>query len=136
MCDEKDDEIIGEPEENPGEEPDEEDPGNEESEQPDEGEPGESEQPEEPPEEEPPPGGPIIDDEMTLFYSKRTGDIKNFVTGESDMGFYGDDEPDFAEIWDYVILPRDDYVLNNFLQFKIEDGKPKLKNGINIGKYI
>lgn len=76
------------------------------------------------------------DDKMTLFYSKRTGEIKAYTTGISDMGYYGDDEEDFSIIYDFIVADRDDYVLNNIEQFEIVDGEVKLKENIDLEKYL
>lgn len=76
------------------------------------------------------------DEKMTLFYSKRTGEIKNYVTGVSDMGFYGKDEEDYSLIIDYIIVDLDEYVLANFKQFKIADKNIKLKENMNLDKYL
>ncbi|MCR2045481.1 hypothetical protein [Anaerosalibacter massiliensis] len=78
----------------------------------------------------------MMDNKMTLFYSKRTGEIKNYQTGISDMGFYGDDEEDFSKIWDYIVVDRDDYVLDNVEQFKVVNEKIKLKETVDLNKYL
>lgn len=56
---------------------------------------------------------------MTIFYSKSTGLIKSIMNGIQDMNFFGQDKEDFTLIWDFIVLNRDDYVLNNYKQFKI-----------------
>lgn len=73
---------------------------------------------------------------MTLFYSKRTGEIKAYTTGITDMGYFGEDEKDFTIIYDFIVVERDDYVLDNVGQFKIIDGKIKLKETVNLDKYF
>ena len=78
----------------------------------------------------------MMDNKMTLFYSIRTGEIKNYQTGISDMGFYGDDEEDFSKIWDYIVVDRDDYVLDNVEQFKVVNEKIKLKETVDLNKYL
>lgn len=77
-----------------------------------------------------------MSDKMTIFYSKRTGDIKNYVTGITDMGYYGEDEEDYSIIFDYTVVDKDDYVLGNIDQFKVVDGEIKLKEDVNIEKYL
>lgn len=76
------------------------------------------------------------DNKMTLFYSKRTGEIKAYTTGITDMGYYGDDEEDFKLIYDFIVVDRDDYVLDNFSKFKIVDKQIKLKEAVNLDKYL
>lgn len=66
-----------------------------------------------------------LDDEMTLFYNRRTGELIAYVTGESDMGYFGDNEPDYIKIYDYLIVELDEHVMNNFADFKVVDGKIK-----------
>ena len=56
---------------------------------------------------------------MTLFYSKKTGEIKSFATGIQDMNYFGKDKEDYELIWDYVVIPRDDKVIRNLEIFKI-----------------
>lgn len=56
---------------------------------------------------------------MTIYYSKSTGAIKSLATGIQNMSFFAEDEADYSVIWDYVVLTRDDYVLKNPSQFKI-----------------
>ena len=56
---------------------------------------------------------------MTLFYSKKTGEIKSFATGIQDMNYFGNDKEDYTLIWDYIVIPRDDKVLRNLEMFKI-----------------
>lgn len=56
---------------------------------------------------------------MTLYYSKRTGDIKSYCTGINDMSYFGDNLEDYIIIWDYIVLERDNNVINNIKNFKI-----------------
>ena len=56
---------------------------------------------------------------MTLFYSKKTGEIKSYATGIQDMNYFGNDKEDYTLIWDYVVIPRDDKVIRNLEIFKI-----------------
>ena len=56
---------------------------------------------------------------MTIFFSKKTGEIKSFATGIQDMNYFGNDKEDYELIWDYVVIPRDDKVIRNLEIFKI-----------------
>lgn len=76
------------------------------------------------------------DDKMTLFFSKRTKDIKAYTAGIIDFGYFGDDEEDMKVIYDLVVVDYDDYVIENVNQFRIEDKKVKLKDDIDLGKYL
>lgn len=57
---------------------------------------------------------------MTVFYSKSTGEIKNLCTGIQDMNFYREDAEDFSQIWTFIILTKDGYVLENPNKFKMD----------------
>ena len=74
---------------------------------------------------------------MTLFYMKRTGDIINKATGIQDMKFYSDFEEDYKLIIEFIVLPKDEYVLENIEKFKIIDKKLILKEEFrtNIERY-
>lgn len=73
---------------------------------------------------------------MTLFFSKRTGEIKGYVTGISNMDYYGNDKEDYSIIFDYIIVDLDDYVLNNINQFEVKDEGIKIKDGLGLEKYL
>lgn len=75
-------------------------------------------------------------EKMTLFFSKRTGEIKGYVTGVGSMDYYGDDKEDYSIIFDYTVVDLDDYVLNSINQFVIRDGEIKLKENIDLEKYL
>ena len=75
-------------------------------------------------------------DKMTLFYSKQTGDIKAYSAGVTDMGYFGDDRVDMEIIYDFVVVDLDNYVLDNINQFKIEDDEIRLKESIDLEKYL
>ncbi len=78
----------------------------------------------------------MTDEKMTLFYSKRTGEIKAFTTGITDMGYFGKDEKDFSVIYDFIVVELDNYVLDNINQFRVEDNKIKLKDNVDLEKYL
>ena len=59
---------------------------------------------------------------VTLFYSQSTGDIKLHAGGIQDMSYFGPE--------------KDDYLLNNLENFKVENGKLKLKNNDILAKYM
>lgn len=69
----------------------------------------------------------MMDNKMTLFYSIRTGEIKAYTTGVTDMGYFGDDEEDFKIIYDYIVLDRDDGVLYDPRRYKIEQERKLIK---------
>ncbi|WP_326514148.1 hypothetical protein [Clostridium intestinale] len=73
---------------------------------------------------------------MTLYYSKRTGEITAFSTGIQDMSFFGDNKEDYEIIWDFIVLEKDTYVLENRDKFKVIDGSVKLKESVDLSKYM
>lgn len=77
-----------------------------------------------------------VEDKMTLFYSKRSGEIKSYTTGITDMGYFGDDKVDMEVIYDFIVVDLDNYVLDNIGQFIVIDNKVKLKDTINLEKYL
>ena len=76
------------------------------------------------------------DNKMTIFYSKRTGDIKGYTTGITDFGYFGDDAEDMKIIYDFIVVDYDDYVLDNAYQFIVENDRVKLKDDVDLGKYL
>ena len=74
---------------------------------------------------------------MTLFFSKKTGEIKASCGGIQNMSFFGENKVDFEIIYDFAVVDKDDYVLQNLSLFKIVDGVPKLKEApIDLSKYL
>lgn len=70
---------------------------------------------------------------MTLFYGKKTGIIRNYSSGRVDLKFYGNEVGDFN--YDFIVVPKDDYVLNNLEKFIIKDGQLMRKPDPNASKY-
>lgn len=56
---------------------------------------------------------------MTIYYFKSTGKIYAVATGIQDMNYYGDNAEDFKLIIDYIVVPKDETVINDFTRFKI-----------------
>lgn len=78
-----------------------------------------------------------MNSKMTIFYSKQTGEIKASCGGIQDMNFFGSNKIDFEIIYDFIVIDKDDYVLNNIDQFKIVDAKVKLKEAPeDLAKYL
>lgn len=74
---------------------------------------------------------------MTIFYSKQTGDIKASCGGIQDMNFFEKNKIDYEIIYDFIVIDKDEYVLNNIDKFKIVDGKVKLKEAPeDLSKYL
>lgn len=79
-----------------------------------------------------------MDSKMTLYYSKSTGDIKRYCTGINNMDFFGEDTTDFNIIYNFLVVDKDRYVLDNLNKFIIVDSKLKLKEEFknSIDKYL
>lgn len=57
---------------------------------------------------------------MTIVFNKRTGSIKATYGGIQDMDIlYGEESEDYKLIWDLQIFEKDQYVLDNIQQFKV-----------------
>lgn len=61
-------------------------------------------------------------EKITLYYSKQTGKVKQYTTGEHDMKFYGEDQVDYEIIYDCIVVDYDRFIENNFSQFSVIDG--------------
>lgn len=66
------------------------------------------------------PDGQIYDDKMTIYYRKKTGEIKEFMSGECDMSVFGVEQEDYELIWDYIHIEMDEMVRNNRSQFSVD----------------
>lgn len=62
----------------------------------------------------------IHDDKMTIYYRKKTGEIKEFMSGECDMSVFGVEQEDYELIWDYIHIEMDEMVRNNRSQFSVD----------------
>ncbi|EHK2440939.1 hypothetical protein KCL46_000962 [Clostridium perfringens] len=71
---------------------------------------------------------------VTLFYSQSTGDIKLHAGGVQNMDYFGPEKDDYN--YKFIVVDKDDYLLNNLENFKVENGKVKLKNNDMLAKYI
>jgi hypothetical protein len=61
-----------------------------------------------------------IPSDMTIFYFKSSGDIAGYCTGKQDFSYFGDYAADYCQIYDVVVLPYDDYVIDNKTKFRID----------------
>ena len=62
----------------------------------------------------------VVPDKMTIYYRKKTGEIKEFMSGECDMSVFGVEQEDYELIWDYIVVDIDDYVRNNRQLFNVD----------------
>lgn len=69
----------------------------------------------------------VYKDKMTLFYSKKSGEIQTFCTGVQDMNFFGENKDDYTVIWDFLVVDYNDKVLNNLSMFLIDLNSKRIK---------
>lgn len=62
----------------------------------------------------------VVSDKMTIYYRKKTGEIKEFMSGECDMSVFGEEQEDYELIWDYIHVEMDEMVRNNRSQFSVD----------------
>ena len=61
-----------------------------------------------------------MNNSMTIFFYKSNGDIYSIATGIQPIDVYlGTHAIDLMQIIDSIVLPKDEYVLRNYAQFKI-----------------
>ncbi|QLY81940.1 hypothetical protein [Clostridium intestinale] len=77
-----------------------------------------------------------MNEKMTLFYSKKTGEITQYITGIADMNIFGNNKEDFEVIWDFITVEKDEYVMQNMDKFRVNEGNIKLKESIDLSKYM
>lgn len=76
-----------------------------------------------------------FNENMTIFYGEYTGNIYEAVGGiQTVKDFYGESYKDFN--YKALVIPRDNYVLDNIYKFKIVDDKLKVKVDDHLSKYI
>lgn len=63
---------------------------------------------------------------MTIFFNKRTGNIKELVSDKATFDWFGEEAEDYEKIYDLVYVEYDDYIFQNYDRMKIVDGKPKI----------
>lgn len=78
-----------------------------------------------------------MNSKMTIFYSKQTGEIKASCGGIQDMNFFSENKIDYEIIYDFIVVDKDEYMMNNLNLFKVIDKKIKLKEKpIDLAKYL
>jgi len=75
-------------------------------------------------------------EKLTIFYNKRTGSIKEMCSGEQTMDWFGDEKEDYEQIFDFIIVDYDGYVIQNPHQFEVKNGEVKLKREAVPSKYL
>jgi hypothetical protein len=76
---------------------------------------------------------------MTLFLYKSSGDIHSYCTGTQTMAYFGEYQSDHELMLEPVVVPLDDYVLDNKEKFRfnkdINDVEVKDSTTTNLDKY-
>lgn len=75
-------------------------------------------------------------EKMTIFYSKRTGSIKEACGGEQTMAYFGEEEPDFSVIYNSMVIGYDSFVMENIDKMYVVDGAIKIKESTIPDKYL
>lgn len=68
-------------------------------------------------------------DKMTIFYSRQTGEVKEWGAGEQNESWFGD-ETDLSLVYGYIVVDYDNFIVKNFRDMKVVDGKLKLKEDV------
>lgn len=76
------------------------------------------------------------DGKLTIFYNKRTGSIKELCGGEQTMEWFGDEAQDYEQIYDYIVVEYDQFIIDNFVNMKVTDGKVKMIQNEVPDKYL
>ena len=66
------------------------------------------------------PLAPIYPGTMTIYYRKKTGEIKMMMSDTCNMSVFGEEQEDYAQIWDYIHIEMDEMVRNNRSQFSVD----------------
>jgi hypothetical protein len=76
-------------------------------------------------------------DKMTVFFNKRTGNIRIISGGEQTMNIFGEEKQDYELIYDFIVLEFDRYVLENSGSFYVDENRElKFRNADNLTKYM
>ena len=77
-----------------------------------------------------------MEDELTVFYNKRTGSIKELCGGRQDMDWFGDEAQDYELIYDFVVVDYDSYILENYMNMEVVNKQVKIKQNEVPEKYL
>lgn len=64
--------------------------------------------------------GKIQPEFMTVYYRKKTGEIKELVSDACDMSIFGEESEDYELIWGYIVVEIDETVRNNRNRFVVD----------------
>lgn len=69
---------------------------------------------------------------LTIFYNKRIGKVQLYYTGIQDFSVFGEEAEDYKLIWDKLEVPYDDFIIENFNDFVVDNGElcysPKVRD--------
>lgn len=68
-----------------------------------------------------------MEDNLTIFYNKRTGEIKEMCSGDQTMDWFGEEAQDFELIYDFIVVANDQYILDNYMSMAVANGSIKAK---------
>lgn len=68
-----------------------------------------------------------MDNVLTIFYNKRTGEVKELCSGKQNFDWFGGEAQDYELIFDFIIVDFDQYILENYMSMKIIGGELKAK---------
>ena len=68
-----------------------------------------------------------MENELTIFFNRRTGIIKELCSGAQTMDWFGEEAQDFELIYDFIIVEFDQYILENYMSMKVVDRELKAK---------
>lgn len=77
-----------------------------------------------------------MDEIMTIYYNRRTGAVKEMCGGVQGYDWFGDEAEDFKQIFDYIVVDYDTYVVSNFFDFEVKNGELKLIRSNIPDKYL
>lgn len=77
-----------------------------------------------------------MNEKMTIYFNRRTGAVKEMCGGEQGYDWFGDEAEDFKQIFDFIVVDYDAYVVNNFFNFEVRDSELKLLRNNIPDKYL
>lgn len=77
-----------------------------------------------------------MEEVITIFYSKQTGRVKSYVTGDQDYNYFGDDKEDFKIVYGRLVVEEDEYIYHNFEKMIVVDDVLKIKEEQIPDKYM
>lgn len=73
-----------------------------------------------------------MDDIITLFYNRNTGLVKCYCSGKQTLDYYGPERPDVEPYMDFIYVKYNEFLLNNFKNYRVVNGKVEFIQPENI----